>query len=217
MGWNSWNKFAQQVDDVTVRGMADAMVASGMRDAGYTYINIDDTWEGPRDAQGNITGNLKFPNMKGLADYVHSKGLKIGIYSSPGPKTCGGYGGSYGHEEQDAKTYAAWGFDYLKYDWCSAGRIYKDSDMRRGLPEDGRCPAGHRPPHRFQPLPVRRATTFGSGAPRWAAISGAPPAISTISGRGMDEIGFSQFDIASYCASPATGTIPTCWKSATAA
>jgi alpha-galactosidase len=83
-----------------------------------------------RDASGNITSNKKFPDMKGLADYVHSKGLKLGIYSSPGPKTCAGYEGSYGHEEQDAKTWAAWGIDYLKYDWCSAGRIYKDEDMQ---------------------------------------------------------------------------------------
>src|ERR1019366_3290655 len=129
MGWNSWNKFANRVDDSTVRAMADAMVASGMKNVGYTYINIDDTWEGPRDARGNITGNRKFPNMKGLADYVHSKGLKIGIYSSPGPKTCAGYEGSYGHEEQDAKTWAACGFDFLKYRWGSASRVYKDEDM----------------------------------------------------------------------------------------
>ena len=93
MGWNSWNKFAGKVDDAAVRGVADAMVASGMKDAGYIYINIDDTWEGPRDANGNITSNLKFPDMKALAEYVHSKGLKIGIYSSPGPKTCAGYEG----------------------------------------------------------------------------------------------------------------------------
>lgn len=84
MGWNSWNKFGTKVDDVTVRAMADAMVASGMWETGYTYINIDDTWADPRDAQGNITGNLKFPNMKGLADYVHSKGLKIGPYNGRG-------------------------------------------------------------------------------------------------------------------------------------
>ena len=84
--------------------MADAMVSTGMKDAGYIYVNIDDTWEGERDASGNITANNKFPDMKALADYVHSKGLKIGIYSSPGPKTCAGYDGSYGHEEQDAKT-----------------------------------------------------------------------------------------------------------------
>ena len=130
MGWNSWNKFAGKVDDAAVRGVADAMVSSGMKKAGYVYVNIDDTWEGPRDASGNITTNTKFPDMKALADYVHSKGLKIGIYSSPGPKTCAGYEGSYGHEEQDAKTYAAWGIDYLKYDWCSADRIYKDAEMQ---------------------------------------------------------------------------------------
>jgi alpha-galactosidase len=130
MGWNSWNKFAGKIDDATVRSIADAMVASGMKQAGYLYVNIDDTWEGPRDAQGNITSNLKFPDMKALADYVHSKGLKIGIYSSPGPKTCAGYEGSYGHEEQDAKTFAAWGIDYLKYDWCSASRIYKNDEMQ---------------------------------------------------------------------------------------
>src|ERR1043165_2925022 len=105
MGWNSWNKFASRVDDATVRTIADAMVSSGMKDAGYSYINIDDTWEAGRDAQGNIQTNKKFPDMKALADYVHSKGLKLGIYSSPGPNTCAGYEGSYGHEEQDARTY----------------------------------------------------------------------------------------------------------------
>jgi alpha-galactosidase len=129
MGWNSWNKFAGRVTAEDVKGMADAIVSSGMKAAGYIYVNIDDTWEGMRDTNGNITSNKKFPDMKGLADYVHSKGLKIGIYSSPGPKTCAGYEGSYGHEDQDAKTWASWGIDYLKYDWCSAGRIYKDEDM----------------------------------------------------------------------------------------
>ena len=126
MGWNSWNKFGGRVDDASVRGMADAMVSSGMSKAGYLYVNIDDTWELGRDAKGNITTNKKFPDMKALADYVHSKGLKIGIYSSPGPKTCAGYEGSFGHEEQDAKTFAAWGIDYLKYDLCSGLDIYKD-------------------------------------------------------------------------------------------
>ena len=129
MGWNSWNKFASRVDDATVRTIADAMVSSGMRDAGYVYINIDDTWEAGRDAQGNIQTNKKFPDMKALADYVHSKGLKLGIYSSPGPNTCAGYEGSYGHEEQDARTYAAWGIDYLKYDWCGARNLYTDEEM----------------------------------------------------------------------------------------
>jgi len=130
MGWNSWNKFAEHVDDAAVRGMADAMASNGMKAVGYTYINIDDTWEAGRDADGNITSNQKFPDMKALADYVHGKGLKIGIYSSPGPKTCAGYEGSYGHEAQDAKTYAAWGFDYLKYDWCSAHTLYTDQEMQ---------------------------------------------------------------------------------------
>ena len=118
MGWNSWNHFAQKVDDTSVRAQAEAMVSSGMRDAGYTYINIDDTWEGERDANGNIQTNSKFPDMKALADFVHSKGLKLGIYSSPGAKTCAKYEGSLGHELQDARTYAAWGIDYLKYDRC---------------------------------------------------------------------------------------------------
>jgi alpha-galactosidase len=130
MGWNSWNKFAGKVDDKIVREVADALVSSGMKDAGYVYVNIDDTWQGERDAQGNLQPNSKFPDMKALADYVHSKGLKLGIYSSPGPKTCAGYEGSYQHEEQDAKTWAAWGVDYLKYDWCSAGKVYQESDMQ---------------------------------------------------------------------------------------
>ena len=130
MGWNSWNKFASRIDDKTVREIADAMASNGMKEAGYVYINIDDTWEAGRDAQGNITTNKKFPDMKALAEYVHSKGLKLGIYSSPGPNTCAGYEGTYGHEEQDARTYAAWGIDYLKYDWCGARNLYTDEEMQ---------------------------------------------------------------------------------------
>ncbi len=118
MGWNSWNYFAERVDDKEIRAAADQLVSTGMKDAGYVYVNIDDTWEGERDAGGVLHTNAKFPDMKALADYVHSKGLKIGIYSSPGPKTCAGYEGSLGHEEQDAKMYAEWGIDYLKYDLC---------------------------------------------------------------------------------------------------
>jgi alpha-galactosidase len=130
MGWNSWNKFAGRVNDEIVRGIADAMASNGMRDAGYVYINIDDTWEGDRDAQGNIRSNSKFPDMKALADYVHGRGLKIGIYSSPGPNTCAGYEGSYAHEQQDARAFAAWGIDYLKYDWCGARNLYRDAEMQ---------------------------------------------------------------------------------------
>jgi alpha-galactosidase len=125
MGWNSWNHFAEKVNDADVRAAADALVSSGMRDAGYIYVNIDDTWQGERDASGVIHANSRFPDMKALSGYVHSRGLKIGIYSSPGPKTCAGYAGSYGHEEQDAKTYAEWGMDYLKYDLCSFGELMK--------------------------------------------------------------------------------------------
>jgi alpha-galactosidase len=125
MGWNSWNKFADNIKDAIIRAQADAMVTSGMKAAGYEYVNIDEGWEGVRDTQGNLHPNPGFPDMKALADYVHSKGLKIGIYTSPGPKACGDFEGSYGHEEQDAKLFASWGMDYLKYDWCTAGTVYQ--------------------------------------------------------------------------------------------
>ena len=131
MGWNSWNCFARAVSDAKVRAAADAMVKSGLIDHGWTYINVDDCWEVAasrpeeqrRDADGRIKTNAKFPDMKAMADYIHSKGLRAGLYSSPGPSTCGGYTASYQFEEKDAAQYAAWGFDYLKYDWCSYGKI----------------------------------------------------------------------------------------------
>ena len=138
MGWNSWNCFAGAVTADKVKAAADAMVGSGLVNHGWTYINIDDFWQvkdetkdptlqGPqRDAEGRIVPNPRFPNMKELTDYVHAKGLKIGLYSSPGPWTCGGCVGSYQHEEQDAKQYGEWGFDYLKYDWCSYGGVVKN-------------------------------------------------------------------------------------------
>ncbi len=140
MGWNSWNHFECKVSDTIVRAQADAMVASGMKAAGYEHVNIDDCWQGQRDAQGFIRPNERFPDMKALAEYVHSKGLKLGIYSSPGPKTCAGYEGSSGHEEQDAQTYAAWGVDYLKYDWCSAAGDQRAAyaKMRDALRKTGR-------------------------------------------------------------------------------
>jgi alpha-galactosidase len=131
MGWNSWNCFASAVTTEKVKAAADAMIQSGLADHGWTYINIDDFWEknpgssdptlgGPgRDSDGRMVPNPRFPDMKGLADYVHGQGLKIGIYSSPGPTTCGGCLGSFDHELLDAQSYAAWGIDYLKYDWCS--------------------------------------------------------------------------------------------------
>jgi len=132
MGWNSWNFFFGKVTDKDIRDSADQIVATGMKDAGYVYVNIDDTWEGERDANGVLHTNAKFPDMKALADYVHSKGLKIGIYSGPGPKTCAGYAGSLGHEEQDAQLYAQWGIDYLKYDLCS----FIPAVMQKQAPDD---------------------------------------------------------------------------------
>ncbi|UTF58625.1 glycoside hydrolase family 27 protein [Gilvimarinus sp. DA14] len=143
MGWNSWNTFDCDVDENMIREMADAMVESGMRDAGYEYINIDDCWHGERDENGEIqVSEEHFPSgMKALADYVHSKGLKLGIYSDAGDTTCAGRPGSRGHEYQDARTYAEWGIDYLKYDWCDTENINPIgayTTMRDALHEAGR-------------------------------------------------------------------------------
>lgn len=129
MGWNSWNVWAGAIDAKKVREAADWMLKTGLAARGFQYINIDDCWENGRDKSGEILTNKQFPNMKTLSDYVHSKGLKLGIYSSPGPKTCAGFEGSYQHEAQDAITYAKWGIDYLKYDWCSYGSIAKDESL----------------------------------------------------------------------------------------
>jgi alpha-galactosidase len=134
MGWNDWYAHYRRVTDQKMREAADILISSGMADVGYQYVNIDDCWAnsengrdplrvGPfRDAQGNLLPNKYFPDMKALTDYIHSKGLKAGIYSSPGPTTCAGFAGSYQHEAQDARQFADWGFDFLKYDWCSYGR-----------------------------------------------------------------------------------------------
>jgi alpha-galactosidase len=123
MGWNSWNKFGCNVDEALVRHTADAMVSSGMKDAGYRYVIIDDCWQSSRDADGNILPDARrFPSgIKALADYVHGKGLRFGLYSDAGSRTCAGRPGSRGYEYQDARRYAAWGVDYLKYDWCNTG------------------------------------------------------------------------------------------------
>jgi len=125
MGWNSWNKFACNVSEKLIKEMADAIVASGMKDAGYEYVVIDDCWQVSRDADGNIVPDKeRFPSgIKALADYVHSKGLKFGIYSDAGRATCQNRPGSYNYEEKDARQYAAWGVDYLKYDWCNSEGI----------------------------------------------------------------------------------------------
>jgi alpha-galactosidase len=199
MGWNSWNKFAGKVDDAAVRSAADAMVSSGMKDAGYQYINIDDTWELDRDAQGNIRTNKKFPDMKALADYVHSKGLKIGIYSSPGPNTCAGYEGSYGHELQDAKAYAAWGIDYLKYDWCGAGNVYKDEEMQAVYQKMGDALRQAGRPIVFSLCQYGRADVWKwgpeVGGNLWRTTGDIRDAWDS-----MTKIGFEQNDLAPYAA-----------------
>ena len=143
MGWNSWNKFACNVSETLIRQQADAMVASGMKAAGYTYIVIDDCWQKSRDADGNVVADPeRFPGgIKALADYVHSKGLKFGLYSDAGVLTCGGRPGSAGHEFQDARQYARWGVDYLKYDWCHTGSrdaVAAYTIMAKALRESGR-------------------------------------------------------------------------------
>ncbi len=141
MGWNSWYIHYHRVSDKLMREAADAMINSGMADYGYQYVNIDDCWmvkansDDPiiggriRDEKGELLTNGKFPDMKAMTNYIHSKGLKAGTYISPGPTTCAGYAGSYQHEKQDAQTFAGWGFDFLKYDWCSYGRIAKDRSI----------------------------------------------------------------------------------------
>ena len=143
MGWSSWNNFQGNINEDIIKSIADAMVASGLKDAGYTYINIDDCWHGKRDADGFIQADPKhFPHgIKALADYVHSRGLKLGIYSDAGSETCAGRPGSLGHEYQDALQYARWGIDYLKYDWCNTTNINAQGAyqlMRDALQATGR-------------------------------------------------------------------------------
>lgn len=144
MGWNSWNKFAEKLDEQLIRETADALVETGLAEAGYVYLNLDDCWHGERDEKGFVHENMeKFPSgMKQLGDYIHSKGLKFGIYSDAGSQTCACFTGSLGHEYQDAYTYASWGVDYLKYDWCfsndinpkGAYRLMRDALRAAGRP-----------------------------------------------------------------------------------
>ncbi|MCB1121730.1 MAG: glycoside hydrolase family 27 protein, partial [Verrucomicrobiae bacterium] len=144
MGWNSWNTFRLNINEDLVKGIADTMVDLGFADAGYKYVVIDDGWQIDRDPEGNIVVNAeKFPSgIRALADYIHGKGLKFGLYSDAGYKTCGGFPGSRGYEYQDARQYAAWGVDYLKYDWCHTGnqsapdsyQLMNDALLKAGRP-----------------------------------------------------------------------------------
>jgi alpha-galactosidase len=143
MGWNSWNKFGCDVSEELIRQTGDAMVKSGIKDAGYQYVVIDDCWQVARDKDGNIVADpQRFPSgIKALADYIHSLGLKFGIYSDAGSKTCAGRPGSLGHEFQDARQYAAWNVDYLKYDWCNTTTQDAPASyalMRQALDASGR-------------------------------------------------------------------------------
>ncbi len=178
MGWNSWNKFACTIDEAKVRAVADSMAATGMKDAGYQYIVIDDCWQKDRAADGTIQADPeKFPSgIKALADYIHAKGLKFGIYSDSGVKTCGGRPGSRGYEFQDARTYAAWGVDYLKYDWCYTGSSDAASTytiMAKALRASGRdivfsiCEWGDNKPREWAPAVGHLWRTTGDIRDSW--------------------------------------------------
>jgi alpha-galactosidase len=179
MGWNSWNTFQTRIDEKLIESTADAMMANGMRDAGYVYVNLDDGWsEKERDAGGNLVPDrVRFPNgMKALADYLHERGFRFGIYNCAGTKTCAGYPGGRDHEEQDAGTYASWGVDYLKYDWCNtegmeAPEAYKK--MHDALAATGRpivfsiCEWGHSKPWTWAKGIGQLWRTTGDINPSW--------------------------------------------------
>jgi alpha-galactosidase len=181
MGWNSWNKFACNVSEQLIKEIADAMVASGMKKAGYQYVNIDDCWQVSRDSAGNIVADpVRFPNgIKALADYVHSKGLKLGIYTDAGTMTCEKRPGSLDHEVQDARTYAAWGVDYVKIDWCNTDKLDPQKQyakFRDALASCGRpivfsiCNWGRNQPWTWGPATGNLWRTTGDIQDKWASV-----------------------------------------------
>lgn len=178
MGWNSWNKFACNVNEQIMKEVADAMVSSGLKAAGYQYVNVDDCWQVGRDADGTIVADpQRFPSgMKALADYVHSKGLKFGLYTDVGKHTCEKRPGSYGYELQDAKTYASWGVDYIKVDWCDSGDLDPEkayANFRDALAQAGRpivfsiCDWGVKAPWRWGPKTGNLWRTTGDIKDDW--------------------------------------------------
>jgi alpha-galactosidase len=210
MGWNSWNHFAGRVTDADIRSAADFLVSTGMRDAGYVYVNIDDTWEGKRDAHGVLHSNERFPDMKALSKYIHGKGLKFGIYSSPGAHTCAGYEGSLGHEAEDARLYAAWGVDFLKYDLCSLREEMKkakaehpdDADVAKNLMiaayrkmGDALRATGHTIVYSLCQYGVDQPWTWGPsvGASMWRTTGDISDSYAR-----MATIGFSQAGLAGF-------------------
>lgn len=181
MGWNSWNKFGCNVSEQLIKEIADAMVISGMKKAGYQYVNIDDCWQVSRDSAGNIVADpARFPNgIKALADYVHSKGLKLGIYTDAGTMTCEKRPGSLDHEMQDAKTYAAWGIDYVKVDWCHTEGLDPKTQyvkFRDALAQCGRpivfsiCNWGRNQPWTWGPETGNLWRTTGDIKDNWASV-----------------------------------------------
>ncbi|MGD8278875.1 MAG: glycoside hydrolase family 27 protein, partial [Gemmatimonadota bacterium] len=183
MGWNSWNRFHCDVSSQLIRETADAMVESGMRDAGYEYVVIDDCWQVDRDASGRIVADPeRFPEgMKALADYVHSKGLKFGLYTDAGRRTCQGRPGSYGYEEIDARTYAEWGVDYTKVDWCNSQGLdarTQYAKVRDALANAGRpivfsiCEWGTNEPWDWAPETGHLWRTTGDIGDRWNSMLG---------------------------------------------
>jgi alpha-galactosidase len=183
MGWNSWNHFGCNVSESLIRETADSMAANGMRDAGYRYVVIDDCWQVSRAADGTIVADpTRFPHgIAALADYVHSKGLKFGIYTDAGTKTCQGRPGTYGHEEQDARTYAAWHVDYVKEDWCNATGLDAPTQyakFRDALAHSGRpivlsiCEWGHNQPWDWAPKVGNLWRTTDDISDRWTSMLG---------------------------------------------
>ncbi|MDC7675948.1 glycoside hydrolase family 27 protein [Asticcacaulis machinosus] len=197
MGWNSWNKYKCDINEAMVRRQADAMASSGMKDAGYQYIVIDDCWQKSRDAQGNIQADPeRFPSgIKALADYVHSKGLKFGLYSDAGVLTCGGRPGSRGYEFQDARQYAEWGVDYLKYDWCYTGTMDAEAAytiMAKALRASGRdillsiCEWGDNEPSKWAHAPGHMWRTTGDIFDAWEGKQGYSIGMTNILDKQVD-------------------------------
>lgn len=197
MGWTTKQKYRTAFEASEVRQMVLLMATNGMRDAGYQYITLDDGWQGERDAQGVLQPNAHFPDMKGLADFVHSHGFKFGIYSTPAPRTYRGFIGSFGHEELDAQTWASWGVDYLKYEWCAASRVYGTNDMPRVFQKMAEALRAT-----GRPIVYAICAYGRNEAWRWSASAGGNLCRSTIDigydWRGMGKAGFSQDPISSF-------------------
>ncbi|MBW4028821.1 MAG: glycoside hydrolase family 27 protein [Acidobacteria bacterium] len=207
MGWSSWNHFQTHITDAIVRAEANAMVDSGLRDAGYVYVMIDDGWQGERDAEGELHPNSNFPDMAELGRYLHARGLKFGLYSSPGARTCAGFPGSLNHEEQDAQTFAAWGVDILKYDMCSYADVLKDQGRGDLLLEQKLLMAAFSKMHRAllatgHPIGLTLSNHGLLNISQWAPAAGAISWRTTEDVQDnysrMSSIGFSQAGLARY-------------------